>query len=576
MPEMPAISTSKTRVAVKLAKALKAADKRMEPFRADRMLQLKEFVGTYYGPFRPEKAEPLNLIHYLVQSYLPALYLSPACKMTTELPGLRPFAARFSLAVNRMLREIRLSETLRFVLTDSFFGFGLTYAGVCAGPMGDMDDAQSWLHDPGDPFVDAIDLGRYIPDPYATRRDGYAFEADGIQVDFEQAMDSSSPFDKKLMESLRPREEGPTDSRNEVEHLSRGKEVTQDRFIDEVEIKRCWVPSMNSIVYLPGDLDLTKDFLAVADFDGPDSGPYDAFGLIDVPGNAIPVSLCGIVYDLHILINAQGRKSKRQAERQKTLLLLRETAAKDAESIRTADDGDVVLVAEPKDSNEAAFGGPDKGNLETIQFFSDWFNLVSGNPNLVGGTQAEEGTLGQSQMLFGGASAKLSYWRGKIIESLQKVIQKIAWSLWTDTEKRMDLSLPVQGGKSYPVEWTPEIRKGMFDDYTIDIEPYGLVADTPEQKYERTKEFIRDVILPLAPIGMQQGVLPDVGVLSEMMGEMGRIPRADEIFTAKPVMPPGGAMPGQTSQPSPGSPTVAKAPTSPRAPQGDSQGDSDV
>ena len=74
--DAPAIKTSKNRVAMRLAKAVKHADRCMAPFRSDRLKHLKQFAGAWYGSKKSVRAEPLNLVFFVVQALFPSLSIN--------------------------------------------------------------------------------------------------------------------------------------------------------------------------------------------------------------------------------------------------------------------------------------------------------------------------------------------------------------------------------------------------------------------------------------------------------------------------------------------------------------------
>lgn len=547
--QAPAAETVRGSFAYRLAKSIKFGDKRMDAFRKNRLKHLRQFAGTWYGHDTPEKAEPLNLVFSVVRAMLPNLVIEPRTMVSARHPRFRAFAELLALAINRVIKEIRFGDTVCRAIVDSFFGPGVLYTGLAAGAGREVADQQGYLHDPDEPFSEHIDIADYIPDPYATKRESYSFESHRFRAPFEWAMDTRL-FRRDLLESLgRAGQDRQREARSHAEQLSTPQGPEDENWVEQIELVSAWLPDYDLIVTLPSQLDDTRGVLSEAEWIGPDTGPYDVFGYMDVPSNTMPISPIGQIFDLHELVNELARKIKRQAERQKDIGVYESADEWSAENIRTASDGDMVPVKNKDRVGELHLGGVDPKNYESVEYFERHLNEIAGNPALMGGIEAKSGTLGQDQMLYASASGNLDYWRGRIKKTLDRVLEKIGYFVWSDPVREMQLVQTLPGGIQVPQRWTPEERQGAFEDYQIEIQAYGIRADSPEQQYARILDLCERFVLPAAQIAMAQGTAPNMAVLFEVLGKVGDIPRADEIFQPVAAPPIGMQQPGQTQLP---------------------------
>jgi len=56
-------------------------------------------------------------------------------------------------------------------------------------------------------------------------------------------------------------------------------------------------------------------------------------------------------------------------------------------------------------------------------------------------------------------------------------------------------------------------------DYTYDIDIYSLSRQNPEMEYQKLMQLMQGVVLPLAPLAMQQGTIPNVTELVKMFAK---------------------------------------------------------
>jgi hypothetical protein len=530
---------------LRLGKAIAYADKRMRSFRSQRIAMLREFAGPWWGPQGNDQREPLNTLFALAQSFLPVMSIEPKAQADTDFDEKRRFARTMALALNSILRDMQFSGIVDDINLDAMFGPAITFTGLAAGEYRGMDEIRGSTHDPDETFTETISPDDYVPDPFARRRCDMLYEADRIRIPRDWALAQKDLFDTAALEQL-PKvgdnQGGQTKER--ADGLSRPSEQEDDRAIDEIEAFRVWLPQERKIVGIRGDVEVqdATDWLWERPYKYEES-PYDQLGFMPMPDSTMPVPVMGIMFDLHTLINTILRKQARGAENFKQLLLYLLGREKDMNAILDARDLSAVGVADPKAFQSVQFNGADPEGFAVADKFREYANWVSGNPDAVGGLGKQSDTLGQDQMLWSNASAKLAFWRKRLLAVLTSIARKVAHHLWDDPLKEMVLADKLSGiPRAFRRVWRPEVREGDFEDYTITVQPHGMESETPEKRYQRTMDWVQRLVVPLAPLAAQQGMRVDVEALVRETGQMAEIPGSDEfVVPAMPIAEPSGA-----------------------------------
>lgn len=518
----------------RLAEAVRAADDRMRPFRRNRLLFLKQYAGPYYSTGSDAATaaiagpQPLNMVYSLVSVVLPHLVShSPRAMIRTPAARLRGQAEVFALAWNHLAREIDLGRSLRTVATDALFGAGVMKVGLAPGAdVEGLDGPDGYLHDAGQPFADAVDLDDYLIDPAARTREHAAFEGNRYRLPREYVLESGL-YDRALAESLTAR------------HVEVGRRRASDisggdrdgGSTEYVELTDLWLPSENVVVTLGGDTNGPHGFLREVEWYGPERGPYEMLGFHWVPDNAMPVPLVGLIFDLHVMINKIARKLGRQADRQKDLVLFDERVSEEAEKIRDAHDGEMIGVQNVDRYAQVSFGGASDNGYEHLEFLFEQFRRIGGNTDLLGGLKPQSETLGQDEMLFANASARIEDMRLQVQEFTRRIGEKLAWYLWYDPLIELPLTKRSSAGEEVPVTFSARQREGEFLDYFFDIAPYSMTPDTPTRRFRRTLEWIERVILPTAQLAEQSGQKLDAVKLAKITGNLLNLDQTDELYT---------------------------------------------
>jgi hypothetical protein len=481
----------------KLCRAVELGFQRMGPQRDARYKFLAQYVGPFYAKNKgtadseERKASPINLMYNAVTTLVPNLvWNDPRVKIRTQVLAFKPYADTLELATNQLIAEIKLRATLRKAITDAMFGAGFIKTGIAtSGQTLDLDG--KWM-DIGQPYADVVDFDDMVLDPLARHWDEMKFVGNRVRVAKFELLESGL-YDNKLVEKLCARRDRlGKDAASLSGDYNAVQAFTGDvaEYVDLVEV---YLPHEQTIVTIPhgnagGGADYEK-VLRTVEYEGPERGPYHMLGFAHVPDNVLPIPPASIWYYLHTMGNRIARKVTRQAERMKQVLAYEGSAVEDAQEISDADDGEAVRVDNIAGIKEVGFGGTSDDAYAYLQWVKGEFNQQAGNIDLLGGTSADQGTLGQSEILQSNGQIRLADMQNQVQAFTGEVADDLVFFLHTDP--LIDLMLTKRvGGTDTQVRYTPEMREGSFKDYVLKVEPYSMAKPDPAKKARSVSEFI--------------------------------------------------------------------------------------
>jgi len=526
---MVSVLTSKNSSATKLAQAVEKADKQMKPFRQQRKSFLREWAGPYYGKDPIQGRQPMNLLYSTCAVLLPTLTMRVVkADVQTKKPELEWFALLLAEELNALCKECDAAKAFRRATFDSLFGMGILKVGLAPTPVGEFVEVEDYLKDPGKVFVETVDLDDYVIEQ-TRRRSAASFEGDRYRVPLSWALETDI-FSSKAKSVIEAIGKAHPIRQDKVENMSVAQD-SDEEFIEHVELLDLWLPKHNAVVTIPSDPSLTPSFyLREVEWEGPERGPYEVIAPIEVPSNVLPLPFIATIYDLYELVNTLAKKVAQQAEHQKEVIVYDKGAAQDADAVRKADDQEFIGIDNVNSIKPISLGGVKQDNYRSTDFFHAIFERIAGNPSTLGGLQAKAPTLGQEQMLYANALARVNDMRNIVHEACSKVLERMAWYLWTDPIREHASIVRFPGGLEMPIKWTPDLREGDFLDYNFSISAYSTGRDSPEMQYKRLMDVIQTVILPLSPVAEAQGVRLDVSKLIEVIARQLDLPALDAIF----------------------------------------------
>jgi hypothetical protein len=523
----------------KLCRAVELGFQRMQSARESRYKFLAQYVGPFYSRNKgtegsdERKASPINLMYNAVTTLVPNLaYNDPRARVATQYMPYRAYGSVLELATNHLIQKCYLKDTLRKTITDALFFAGFVKTGLCvSGQTLNVDGKYCQI---GEPFADRVDPDDMVIDPMARDWHEQQFMGNRFRIMKQELLDLGI-YDNDKVQKLRSRYTSGGINK-EVSSLSGDRNVLQTfngdvtEFVDLVEV---YLPKEQLIVTLPfgpgfGD----GDVLRVVEYEGPERGPFHMLGFAYVPDNVLPVPPASIWYYLQILGNRIARKIGRQAERMKTVLAYDGSASEDAKEIAEADDGETVRVDNIDGIKEISFGGTTENAYNYLAWVEQEFSKMAGNIDLISGTQSDENTLGQTEILQNNGQVRLQDMQNLTYQFTGELVHDLGFFIHTDP--LIDMMLVKRtAGVDQQVRYTPEMREGDFLDYTFTIQPYSMARTDPEKKVRRIMEFISTGIPAIAQAYQLLGPMLNIENIVNLVAREVGIEEADEIINSQ-------------------------------------------
>jgi hypothetical protein len=453
---------------------------------------LKAYVGQYYRDREGELGEePINMIFRAISSYIPALVMqNPRNTVGTDYRQFDTQAKLIQHKLDESQEAMRLKQIYRAWLVDAFFGFGIMKTGLKdSGYVMDFEDS---VIDPGEQFSDIVDLDNFTFDPSCEKhmfRDAF-FTGDLVTVE-RQALLDDDRFDHDLVMQL-PEATAGNDTDNDEKSRQDSYAADFNSARDMVTMCELWIPSYDQIVYTPDPRELIMpDYIGTAEYDGIESGPYEYLSFSPPVNDCLPIAPVGMWYDLHVIANDMFKKTMDQAERQKDIGVYKPAHADEADDIRDAEDGDMVASTDPDAVKVLSFGGQKQTNEIMLSHLHTWFNYVTGNADLVGGSSSAAPTATQAEMLQANQSISIEDAKTLLYDAASNVSKRHAYYIWTN-----------------PMEFT-DVDKEDFLFLTFKIKARSMQRLDPAIKTKRIIDFMTQLV----PATVQSGM---------MMQQMGR------------------------------------------------------
>ena len=493
----------------KFALAVKQGFERNRRHRRARAMFIKEYVGRYYASeYGLTGDEPINLIFNTIRATVPNLVMkSGVNKVSTEIVEYRQYAYLLGLALDKLDKNIKLKDTLRAGIVDAFFMMGIFKTGIAGG--GKMLNFGDIFIDEGQVYTDLVDFDDWTADPSCKDYRKAAFLGDRNRVPRQILLDDDE-FDHDLVMKI-PKSTHPN-AKDRIESLTRKNMSDSEMYElqDFVDVVEVFVPGANALITIPDPSQkIFDEYLAARDYYGPKEGPYTILALTQpVPGNPFPVAPIGIHYDLHKMANSMMVKNMEQANREKSIGVCDPSGADEAEDIRTAKDGDMIM-GNPESVKVITYGGNNVKSEQMLQQCQIWHNYMSGNPDQMSGLVSNAESATQANILQANATITIEDARGMIYDCAADTAGKRAWYIHTDPFMDVMLARRKPGGEYEQLQLTPEQRDGDFLDYTFTLKARSMSRLDPAVRTKRIVEFAANIVpsvMNTAMVAMQMGL----------------------------------------------------------------------
>lgn len=284
--------------------------------------------------------------------------------------------------------------------------------------------------------------------------------------------------------------------------------------------------------------------------------PYRFLAFKCLPKTVFPIGPVEAWMPLNSAMNSIVSKTMRQALAQKDMLVAQGMDPNDQNRIMRANNMDWITATGGKDSVwKLSVGGAEPANVAIIGTFQQMFNTLSGNINLQGGLDENEGTLGQTELLAAQATKQASAYARTVMEFVGDLYKATMAVMWDDQDPESVYTVTKQvsyfPGLSSTLALTLDYRQSHpWESLTIDVNPESMNVLSPQQKVQQVMTVVQQIIGPMMPQIQAEGKRFDIDAFLSYIGKQLGMPELDTMIVAAPQNAMGGnSLPG-TVQPS--------------------------
>ena len=517
----------------RLLKAVRASRDAMEPFRRVRKELVRDYVGSWY-PSGARNKTLVNLMNQTARIYTVALAANnPQVLVSTPSIENLPFSRRFEVNLNKLIGDMNLDRTFRQIMLDAFFCLG---CGVVM--MRDTDtrfhgllesEEDVWL-DPGEPWLNRVSIDDLILDMPAKELTKMRYCGHRYRADYEKVMDEPG-YSKKVKDKLKPTSREHHDQTGASRDIASEWGQAEDNDLkDMIWLQDIWIAENNSIATMACDQHDIEPLIE-REWAGSQAGPYKFLSLGDTPDNVIPTSPAINLKGMHDRQNRLHARMESDSDAHRVVNVYPPGMEDDAERLRKAERNSWQRGKSPEQIKQFELGGIDQRDMAMATFLQQEYDRFAGNLQAMGGLGAQSSTVGQEELIHGSVSKNVADMRMAVVSFASDSILDLGRLMWEDQTLELHSSLPVgNSGIEIRQDWTPDYRRGEFEDYQFKIEPYSMVFKTPEQKLQELFQVLRE-IAPLWPMFQASGATLDAQAIVEEIARLKNRPEFKRFIT---------------------------------------------
>lgn len=511
--------------------------------RSARQIQMPERQYRVHAIERFRGADsPINMVEQYTRIVSRGLIAKdPRCRITTFNRKYRSDVFTASKWYNEEIQRQRMASIFQRCLFDAYIRLGVAHVALASPSDLAVRGYQATI---ASPLVSYVSFDDFAWDARCTDLNMAAWLAHRYRVPIEVArgMRSLGPDRKKL--------QAATDGRYNAEGDLRASALQMEPYYqdseDWVELWAVYVRRHAKVVTF-ADQDIaglsmgaSGSPLRVQDWIGPPCGPYKFIQFNPVPDQALGNGTLTSILLLDEAINELERKLIRQAKRQKLNTLVSRANDVDNKTYKSAMDGDLVPVDDPRAFVQVTRGGPDKVNDAFVMGLRDVLNRIGGNLETLGGIARQAKTLGQEEILNGNASASLAELTTECNRFAADVCSDFLWWEWYHPTKTMSAEYE-QPGTDVRAMLTLTARqrhKIPWESIGLKLDPYSMPHRSPQETLQALVGAVTKVFLPMRPLMQQAGVSINIKRFAELFAELSDMPEMGELIeTAGPQLP---------------------------------------
>lgn len=518
-----------------LGKAIHTAYRDWESFRTLNRNLVESYLGPAYGETKDKRKKYINPMRQIVTTYMQQLAAEqPRVDVTTRYKPLRGFAREYETAVNNLIGEIHLEETIRRWVLDAFFCVGIVKVHLADSGQVELEP-NIWM-DPGSPFASNVSLDDFVCDPSARSIGEIKWAGDMYRIPFASLEEGVQlgMYDPEVAKDVKPSSKYETVDGDRLEAFSRGDETDNDEFEPMVDLCDVYLRSEGRIyTFVVNDrrnFQIKPQPLAWMDWDDPDAGPYHLLGFNEAPENVMPASPASEYDEMDRLINNLLRKSGRQALRQKDNTIYSSEGAETARRMKDSNDGDMI-AGDPATVTVIKQGGVDTNNQAFTMGAMQLLFQAAGNIEAMRGSGPQADTATQEELIHGAVNRSIGHMQYQVTAAVRKLIKSLGLMLWHDQFKVIVGKLQVADGVEVDATWRPGDREGRFQDYLLEVNASSLAHRPPGARAQMIMQLLQTVYVPMAEMLMAQGGAVDLQELTTVLSRGLNLPDLEGIIT---------------------------------------------
>lgn len=481
----------------RIQEGVKVYQRQHQPVWDKRQKIVKALADDFYKS-GSGRLHTINLVTRYVHTVLPYLSLSnPKVIVETARADLSYVATMVEAALNQWLASIRYNTNVaRRLVFNSLVGMGITRVGL---KKSGSIQVENDLVDLSEPYVQVIDDCDFAMDPFARSIEECEWMGNLYYCPLDKAIEVMPKFEEQLTENK-------VDLKWSIKEAL-GEAANTSPLRSYVRLMDVWIADENRIItILP---DRPSKILRSVDW-GIEGGPYDLLGYEWLPDMLYPIPPIWDILDLDKAINAILNKARRQAERQKDILVYQPEALEDANRINASMDGSAVMVDDITKMKTISLGGANPVFGGWVGLLLSQFNFQAGNIDLLGGRMPASETLGQDEMLMSNASRRIEEMLLLNYAHHRSVLNKVLGLMWDDPTFIARRTVNIAGVGEVVVELSNLIEHGQLNEFSLQIELFSMQRFSPTERRNAMLQMLNGLILPLMPLMQQQGLTLDI------------------------------------------------------------------
>lgn len=483
-----------------------------------------------------------NLLQLSGLSHQIALaYGEPRVLCKARTPEHAGLAHTLQPALNRMATLLDLGETHRMVAADSYFGYGIYKVGV--GYLPESARIATGL-DTG-PCVWRVGQPEFLYDITAKYWSRISYVGDMYPIALNDAQEIYPEHADRLSAFTDvDRIDSPTVLARPTNSYSAEEELwLVDIYFPSTKLVATW-PVRASTFGPVGD-----EPLAVREWNGHWSGPYQVLTHLYSPDELVPIAQSESVKSLHFLFNDILHLTGEQARNAKKNPMYQAASDKDMHRLWDAADRHPVSVTNPQ-AVQAMFEipGPSQDQSQYMGFLLNLFEKAT--PTYDQPQTAPTAT--QGQLVRNTTNAIVAEARRKAHRCLELVFRKLGHLMLNNQDLVLPSARPLRPGSNIMLDTTfgPGPHHTNIDDFDIAIEPFSTIYRSPE---ERTQQLVgASGIVTQAMMLAAQGAPINVEKVLHTLAEYQDLPELIEWYEEVDPLTTARASQSRQSAPRPG------------------------